>query len=57
MDLPTLAARLEAVISDVETDLRRTMPHCEPWRVRDTSGRYILLDALVALADVKARVG
>jgi hypothetical protein len=51
---------LEEVVETLENSVHRTIEDlvsrfdCSPYEVKDTNGRYILLDALVALTNAKA---
>lgn len=54
MDLAALVDALTDAVDAVREDLRLQYPNVRPELVRDTSGRYVLVDALAAVAVAQA---
>lgn len=52
--LRRVTAKLETVVEQAEADLARQFPDIDPGIVKDVNGRYVLLDAYVALVQAHA---
>jgi len=51
--LSEIGLSIEQDITKIEADLRSVLPGIDPAIAKDVNGRYILLDAYVALAQIK----
>lgn len=52
--LRTVVEKLEVVHEKIAADLTKEFPEHDPYVIKDSTGRYILLESLTAIANARA---